>query len=120
MHKPAAIRSIAIALAAGCLAGFTAGTAVASPEGQPIGMATMQVVGSGPATVRYQINGGPEQTEVNVTLPWQKQYPVYDEVQSTFTADGGDQSLVCTITMDGNLVALKSEPRPTCSFAYYG
>lgn len=76
--------------------------------------------GAGPVTIHYQINGEPEQTETNVTLPWEKQYPVYDEVQSSVTADGGDAELICTIIMDGSLVAFKTEPRPSCSFAYYG
>ena len=80
----------------------------------------MQVVGGvGVANIRYQINGGPEQTETNVTLPWEKQYPVYNEIESSVTADGGDAELTCTIIMDGKLLALKSEPRPTCSFAYF-
>jgi hypothetical protein len=26
--------------------------------------------GSAPVTIRYRINGGPEQTETNVLLPW--------------------------------------------------
>jgi hypothetical protein len=81
----------------------------------------MQVSGgAGPATIRYQINGGPEQTEANVTLPWEKQYPVYSEVQSSVTADGGDAELICSIMMDGKLLAFKTESRPTCSFAYWG
>ena len=93
----------------------------ATPTGPPVGTATMQVSGgAGTATIRYQINGGPEQTEPNVTLPWQKQYPVYNEIQTSVTADGGDADLICSITMDGKLAAFKSEPRPTCSFAYYG
>ena len=72
-------------------------------------------------TIRYRINGGPEQTEPNVPLPWEKQYSVYNEVESQVSADGGDVALTCTIMMDGDkLVALKSEPRPTCSFAYWG
>jgi hypothetical protein len=80
----------------------------------------MEVRGAaGPVTIRYQINGGPEQTETDVTLPWEKQYPVYNEISSSVTADGGDAALICTIMMDGKLLALKSEPRPTCSFAYF-
>jgi hypothetical protein len=75
----------------------------------------MQVRGAAsPVTIKYQINGGPEQTETDVTLPWEKQYPVYNEIESSVTADGGG-----TIIMDGKLLALKSEPRPTCSFAYF-
>ncbi|KUI02647.1 hypothetical protein [Mycobacterium sp. IS-3022] len=99
----------------------TSETVAATPAGPPVGTATMEVRGgAGPVSIRYRINGGPEQTETNVTLPWQKQYPVYNEVQSSVTADGGDTSLICSITMDGNLLAFKSEPRPTCSFSYWG
>jgi hypothetical protein len=99
----------------------TSTTSPAAPTGQPIGTATMRVGGGvGPVTVRYQINGGPEQTETNVTLPWEKQYPVYNEVDSSVTADGGDTELSCSIIMDGKLLAFKSEARPTCSFAYWG
>jgi hypothetical protein len=77
--------------------------------------------GSASVTIRYRINGAPEQTESNVPLPWERQYPVYNELQSQVTADGGDAALICTIIMDGDkLVSLKSEPRPTCSFAYWG
>ncbi|MGN7778837.1 hypothetical protein ACTJJE_04870 [Mycolicibacterium sp. 22603] len=91
-----------------------------TPEGPPIGTATMQVRGgTAPVTITYQINGEPEQTETNVTLPWEKQYPVYDKVQSSVRADGGDTELICAIIMDGNLVSFVTEPRPTCSFAYY-
>jgi hypothetical protein len=80
----------------------------------------MEVRGAGPVTIRYQINGGPEQTEMNVTLPWQKSYPVYNEIQSSVSADGGDAELICTIILDGDkLVAFQTEARPTCSFAYY-
>ncbi|OBF61781.1 hypothetical protein A5753_17560 [Mycobacterium sp. 852002-51971_SCH5477799-a] len=94
----------------------------AAPTGQPVGTAVMKVSGgSAPVTIHYRINGGPEQTESNVPLPWEKQYSVYNEVQSQVSADGGDAALTCTIIMDGDkLVALKSEPRPTCSFAYWG
>jgi hypothetical protein len=95
-------------------------TAPATPTGQPIGTATMTVRGPGPATIRYQINGGAEQTESNVSLPWEKQYPVYNEIQSSVSADAGDAELICTIIMDGNLVSFVTEPRPKCSFAYYG
>jgi len=98
----------------------TSETASATPTGQPIGTATMKVSGSGQATIRYQINGGAEQTESNVALPWEKQYAVYDEIQSSVTADAGDAELICSIIMDGNLAAFESQPRPPCSFAYYG
>jgi hypothetical protein len=96
-------------------------TSSPTPTGQPITTAAMKISGgAGPVTIRYQVNGAPEQTETNVTLPWEKQYPVYDEIPSSVTADGGDTELICTIIMDGNLVSFKTEPRPTCSFAYYG
>jgi hypothetical protein len=97
----------------------TSDAAPTTPTGPPIGTATMKVSGAGQATIRYQINGGAEQTEPDVALPWEKEYPVYDEVQSSVTADGGDAELICSIIMDGMLAAFKSEPRPTCSFAYY-
>ncbi|WP_245845464.1 hypothetical protein [Mycobacterium arosiense] len=94
----------------------------AAPAGPPVGTAVMKVSGgSAPVTIRYRINGGPEQTETNVPLPWEKQYPVYNEVESQVSADGGDTPLTCTIIMDGDkLVSLKSEPRPACIFAYWG
>ena len=77
--------------------------------------------GSAPVTIRYRINGGPEQTETSVPLPWEKQYPIYNELESQVTADGGDAALSCTIIMNGDkLVSFKSEPRPTCNFAYWG
>lgn len=100
----------------------TGASTSAVPTGQPVGTATMKVSGgSAPVTIRYRINGGPEQTEANVPLPWEKQYSVYNELESQVTADGGDTALTCTIIMDGDkLVALKSEPRPTCNFAYWG
>ncbi|MCF6389845.1 hypothetical protein L2K20_22965 [Mycobacterium sp. MBM] len=92
-----------------------------TPQGPPIGTATMQVRGgTGPVTITYQINGEAEQTETNVTLPWEKKYPVYDEVPSSVTADGGSAELICAIIMDGKLVSFETEHRPTCSFAYYG
>lgn len=94
----------------------------AAPTGAPVGTAVMKVSGgSAPVTIRYRINGGPEQTEANVPLPWEKQYPVYNELESQVVADGGDTPLSCTITMNGDkLVSFKTEPRPTCSFAYWG
>lgn len=99
----------------------SAPTSVA-PTGQPVGTAVMKVSGgSSPVTIRYRINGGPEQTETNVPLPWEKQYSVYNEVESQVTADGGEVALTCTIIMNGDkLVSLKTEPRPACSFAYWG
>lgn len=92
------------------------------PTGEPVGTAVMKVSGgSVPVTIRYRINGGPEQIETNVTLPWEKRYTVYDELESQVTADGGATVLICTIIMDGDkLASFKSEPPPTCNFAYYG
>lgn len=94
----------------------------AVPTGAPVGSAVMKVSGGGaPVTIRYRINGGPEQTETNVPLPWEKQYSVYNELESRVTADGGDVALSCTIIMNGDkLVSFKTEPRPTCDFAYWG
>ncbi|MGB3331592.1 MAG: hypothetical protein WBA79_02160 [Mycobacterium sp.] len=93
-----------------------------APAGSPVGTATMKVLGAAdvPVSITYRINGGPQQTESNVSLPWEKSYPVYDEVETSVTADAGDAALSCTITMDGMLAAFKTEARPTCSFAYYG
>ena len=91
----------------------------AAPTGDPIGTATMKVSGAARATIRYQINGGAEQVVTDATLPWELEYPVYNEIQSSVTADAGDVQLICTIMMDGMLAAFKTEPRPTCSFAYY-
>lgn len=93
--------------------------APATPTGQPIGTATMRVSGAEQATIRFQINGGAEQIEPNAALPWEMQYPVYNEIQTSVTADAGDVALTCSIIMDGQLAAFKTEPRPTCSFAYY-
>lgn len=96
-------------------------TPSAAPSGPPVGTATMQVTGgAAPVNIRYQINGGPEQSETGVTLPWEKQYPVYNQVESSVTADGGDTELNCSILMDGKLLAFRHEARPTCSFAYWG
>lgn len=94
----------------------------AAPTGEPVGTAVMKVDGgSGPVTIRYRINGGPEQTETNVSLPWEKEYSVYNEVESQVSADGGDTALTCTIIMNGDkLASFKNEPRPTCNFAYWG
>lgn len=94
-----------------------------TPTGPPIGQAIMKIVGSaaGPVTVHYQINGGPEQVEANVTLPWEKPYPVYNELESKVSVEGTDASLTCTITMDGDkLVSFQSQPHPACNFAYWG
>ncbi|QRY46944.1 hypothetical protein JVX93_09165 [Mycolicibacterium boenickei] len=94
----------------------------AEPTGAPVGTAVMKVIGgSAPVTIRYRINGGAEQTETNVTLPWEKQYTVYDELESEVAADGGSAALTCTITMDGDkLVSFKTEVKPVCSFSYWG
>lgn len=96
-------------------------TVAPAPTGPPVGIATMKVIGGDtPVTITYRINGGAEQTETGVNLPWEMQYPVYDEVQTSVTADAGDQALTCTITMAGKLASYKTEVHPTCSFAYYG
>jgi hypothetical protein len=79
----------------------------------------MKVTGPGSATIRYQINGGAEQVETNVALPWEKQYPVYKEIQTSVSADAGDAELICTIIMNNLLVSFVTQPRPTCSFADY-
>jgi len=114
------VRKIAAVAALGLVVVASTPPATADP-GPQIGTATMRVSGAtGPVTIRYQINGGPQATETGVTLPWEKQYPVYDEVSTSVTADGGDDPITCTITMDGKLLSFTSEPRPTCSFAYYG
>lgn len=93
-----------------------------APGGPPVGTATMKVMGAPdtPVTITYRINGEPEQTETNVRLPWERQYAVYDEVETSVSADAGDEELTCTIILDGKLASFKTEPRPTCSFAYYG
>jgi hypothetical protein len=98
-------------------------TTSASPTltGPPVGTATMKVVGGAtPVTIRYRINDGAEQTETNVMLPWEKEYPVYDKIESSVTAEGGDGELSCSIIMADNLVAFVTESNPTCSFAYWG
>ncbi len=90
-----------------------------APTGTPVGTATMRVVGgSTPVTIRYRINGGPETTENNVTLPWSKDYPVYNQVSTSVSVTG--VGATCTITMGSNLVSFKTDPHPTCEFAYYG
>lgn len=92
-----------------------------TPTGEPIGTATMSMSGgTRPVTITYSINGGPEQTEADVLLPWSKDYPVYPELDTWVKAADGDAELMCTITMDGKLASFKTEPRPTCSFAYWG
>jgi hypothetical protein len=119
-HSSAAATNSPITTAPAPSASTSSKTPAAVPTGPPVGTATMQVSGAaGPVTIKYQINGGAEQTETDVTLPWEKQYPVYNEIESSVTADAGDTVLNCSIIMDGKLLALKSEPRPTCSFAYF-
>jgi len=82
----------------------------------------MKVVGGGgPVTIRYRINGGEQQTETNVTLPWEKQFPVYEKLDTEVSAEGGDAMLACTITLDGDkLVSYVNDVRPRCTFAYWG
>lgn len=94
----------------------------AEPTGAPVGTAVMEVRGgSAPVTIRYRINGGAEQTETGVTLPWTKQYSVYPELESEVAADGGNTELICTIIMDGDkLVSFKTEVKPVCNFSYWG
>lgn len=75
------------------------------------------MLGSGPATIRYRINGAAEQTETVASLPWEKQYDVYEHIDSSVTAEGGTG---CTIMMGDLLVTFVNEPNPTCSFAYWG
>ncbi|MFD3591098.1 hypothetical protein ACFWU5_00080 [Nocardia sp. NPDC058640] len=120
--------AVAAAVVTGC---STSGTAVpapasttgkaaeaAKPTGPQVGTATVTVTGgTGPVTIRYSINGAAEQTATDVTLPWTKDYPVYDKVPTTVTAQGASG---CTITMNGMLLSVKNEPNPTCNFAYYG
>lgn len=93
-----------------------------APTGEPVGTAVMAVRGGDASvTLRYRINDGPEQTETNVSLPWEKEYPVYEKLESEVSADGGDAELICTIIFNGDqLVTFVTEPRPTCSFAYWG
>jgi hypothetical protein len=118
--KPVAADSAAAHSSTATKSPISTARAPSAPTGPQVGTATMQVSGAaGPVTIKYQINGGPVQTETDVTLPWEKQYPVYNEIESSVTADAGDTELSCNIIMDGKLVALKSEPRPTCSFAYF-
>lgn len=94
----------------------------AEPTGAPVGTAVMKVFGgTAPVTIRYRINGGAEQTEADVTLPWEKQYPVYEELESEVAVDGGSAALTCSIIMDGDkLVSFKTEVNPVCNFSYWG
>lgn len=94
----------------------------AAPTGAPVGTAVMKVIGgTAPVTIRYRVNGGAEQTESNVALPWEKQYSVYDKLESEVAADGGSAELTCTIIMDGDkLVSFKTEVKPVCNFSYWG
>lgn len=94
----------------------------AEPTGAPVGTAVMRVTGgTAPVTIRYRINGGEEQTESSVMLPWEKQYSVYEKLESEVAADGGSEPLGCSIIMDGDkLVSFKTEVKPVCSFSYWG
>lgn len=98
----------------------TTSTGFPTPAGAPVGTATMEVTGgTGPATIRYSINGAAEQVETDVTLPWTKDYPVYDRVSSYVSAEGA--ASMCTIILDGTkLMDFQSEADPTCSFAHWG
>lgn len=93
-------------------------TSAAPPSGAQVGTATMEIQGSGTATIRYRINGGAEQTENGATLPWSKQYPVYPELNSSVSAQGSGAT-GCTIMMADKIASFKMEPNPTCEFAYY-
>lgn len=94
-------------------------TETPKPTGAPVGTATMEVRGgTGPVTIRYSINGGAEQAETAETLPWTKDYPVYDRLTSYVIVEG---TPVCAIIMDGTkLVDLGTDDNATCSFAYWG
>ena len=94
-----------------------ASPAPAAPTGQPVGTAKITVDGgAGPVTIRYSINGEPEQTEAGVTTPWTKDYPVYPKVESSVTVSG---TATCTITLKGMMVSFQPGPNPTCSYAHY-
>ncbi|MDP0398997.1 hypothetical protein [Tsukamurella strandjordii] len=95
-------------------------TTSAPPPGAVVGTAVMRLIGgAGAVTIRFRINGGPEQT-VTATTPWEQTFEVRDRMPTQFTADGGDAELTCTIMMGEMLVALVSQPRPTCGFQYFG
>ena len=95
-------------------------TAAATPTGAPVGTAVMKVDGGGTVTLRYTINGGPEQTEINVTLPWEKTYDAHNQISSSVSVDSGGREVMCTITFNRNmLVSHVTKPDPTCTFAYY-
>ncbi|MEE3850239.1 hypothetical protein VZC37_07830 [Gordonia sp. LSe1-13] len=80
----------------------------------------MQVTGDGAVDLTYRINGGAEQTEQGVILPWEKSYSVYPELETSVTVESGARTVGCTITMGEHLVAFENEPSPTCGFAYWG
>ncbi len=72
--------------------------------------------GSGPVTIRYRINGQPEQTDADVTTPWTKDYPVYPKVETTVAVQG---QAMCTITLKAMVVSFQPGPNPKCSYAHY-
>lgn len=90
----------------------------AGPTGAPIGTATIEVQGSGTATIRYSINGAAEQVAENVALPWTTEYEVYPKISTKARAEGTGAA-GCTIMMDGKLVSFVTGPNPECTFAYY-
>ncbi|GAB11198.1 hypothetical protein GOARA_064_02000 [Gordonia araii NBRC 100433] len=91
----------------------------ATPTGAPVGSATLEVQGSGTATIRYRINGADEVVEENAALPWTKTYDVFPEISTSVKAEGPGAS-GCTITMAGSLVSFVTDPNPECSYAHYG
>ncbi|WP_243635243.1 hypothetical protein, partial [Tsukamurella pulmonis] len=103
----------------------TSTAATSAPQAPPpgggrvVGSAVMRVTGTAaPVTIRYRINGGPEQTEVAPTLPWERTFEARDQVSSSVSADAGAEILTCTIMMGSMLVSFKVDPRPACTFYY--
>ncbi|NMD54855.1 hypothetical protein FK530_08795 [Tsukamurella conjunctivitidis] len=84
-----------------------------------MGSAVMRVTGSAaPVTIRYRINGGPEQVETAATLPWERTFEARDQVSSSVSADAGAEILTCTIMMGSLLISFKVDPTPSCTFYY--
>ncbi|MFT3714469.1 MAG: hypothetical protein QM774_00580 [Gordonia sp. (in: high G+C Gram-positive bacteria)] len=113
-----------IATLTGCSTGDDATPSVAPPSSietpAVAGAAKLQVQGTGTATIHYTVNGGDEQTEENVTLPWEKEYGAVDELTSTVKGDGAGVT-GCSITFGGDkLVAMENDPAKECTFAYFG
>ncbi|MFI5717492.1 hypothetical protein [Nocardia sp. NPDC051750] len=97
----------------------TTSTESPEPSGDPVGTATLEVRGGTvPVTIRYSINGAAEQVETVDTLPWTKEYPVYEQVTSYVSVKG---TSICAIVMDDHrLVDIGTDDNATCSFAYWG